>query len=104
MPRQKKKSTLTAKEIIAVLRNERAALKRKYGVEKIALFGSFLKGKAHTNSDLDILVSFSNPTFDNYMDLKDYLEKLFKRKVDLITEASLKPALQYVKAEAAYVR
>ena len=39
---------------------------------------------------------------DNYFELKTFLEKLFQRKVDLVMEESLKPALQYVKEEAVY--
>jgi hypothetical protein len=47
-------------------------------------------------------VEFSNPTFDNYIELKFFLEKLFRRKVDLVMEDNLKPALSYVKEEAVY--
>lgn len=98
-----KSRALRRKEIVVVLKRHKAELSQKYGVKTLALFGSFLKGKEQHASDLDFLVSFNNPTFDNYMGLKEYLERLFKRKVDLVTESSLKPALRYVKAEAAYV-
>lgn len=98
-----KSRALRRKEIVAVLKCHKAELSQKYGVKTLALFGSFLKGKEQQASDLDFLVSFEHSTFDNYMGLKEYLERLFKRKVDLVTESSLKPALRYVKAEAAYV-
>ena len=71
------------------------------GVKKIGLFGSAARGSKKFN-DLDFIVTFDKPTFDNYMDLKFFLEKLFNKKVDLVTEKSLKPALQYVKKEALY--
>lgn len=76
----------------------------KYGVKKIGLFGSFIKGKHHTKSDIDILVDFDKPGFDEYMELKFMLEKIFGRKVDLILIKNIKPALKYVKKEAIYAR
>lgn len=75
---------------------------KRHGVRRIGLFGSFLKGTQHPGSDLDFLVAFQKPTFDNYIELKFLLEKLFHRKVDLVTEDSLKPAMRYVKGEVAY--
>ena len=77
---------------------------RKYRVKKIGLFGSFLRRKDHKKSDIDFLVVFDNVTFDNYIELKFMLEKLFHRKVDLVIEDNLKPALQYVKEEAIYAK
>jgi len=94
---------LTQKKIISALESHRADISQ-YEVKRIGLFGSFQKGKARKGSDLDFLVEFRKQTFDNYMGLKFFLERLFKRKVDLIVEATLKPALSYVKKEAVYVR
>lgn len=76
----------------------------KYKVKKLGLFGSFLKGKQKAQSDLDFLVVFDSPTFDNYMDLKFLLERIFHRKIDLVMENTLKPALDYVKREAVYAK
>jgi predicted nucleotidyltransferase len=76
---------------------------RAFGVERIGLFGSFLNGKPEKNSDIDVLVCLRESSFDKYMELKFFLEKLFHRKVDLVTEASLKPAMKYVRQEAVYV-
>ena len=77
---------------------------RKYSVKKIGLFGSYRKGTFTPKSDIDILVKLKKPTFDNYMDLKFYLEKLFGKKIDLITEESVKPALRHIKEEALYAK
>lgn len=77
---------------------------KTFGVSKIGLFGSFLKGKQGKKSDVDILVEFKNISFDNYTDALILLEKIFKRKVDLVTESSLRPELAYVKKEAKYAR
>ena len=94
---------LTSKSIIKMLRKHKDEL-NKYEVKKIGLFGSFLKGNQHKKSDLDFLVVFNKTTFDNYMELKFLLEKLFKKKVDLVIEEDLKPALKYVKEEALYAK
>jgi len=94
---------LTPQKIIKTLEKNKKEISR-HGVKKIGLFGSFLKGKQHKKSDLDFLVVFDKPGFDKYMDLKFMLEKLFGRKVDLVTEKSIKPALKYIKEEALYAK
>jgi len=77
---------------------------RRFDAKSIGLFGSFAKGRQHKKSDIDILVKFQNKTFDNYMDLKFYLERLLKKKVDLVIEENLRPELRGVKNEAEYVK
>ena len=96
-----KNNNLRAKEIVRMLEKNKDKL-HGFGVTKIGLFGSFLKKKQHTKSDLDFIVMFGELTFDNYMELKFFLEKLFHRKVDLVIEENIKPALEYVKEEALY--
>lgn len=76
----------------------------KKGVKKIGLFGSVAKNQHNKNSDIDIIVSFDKPSFDSYMELKFLLEKIFKRKVDLVMEKSLRPELKYIKKEVKYAR
>ena len=95
--------TLNSKDIIKKLEDNKSTL-RKYSVKKIGLFGSYAKKTAKKSSDMDFLVVFEHPTFDNYMDLKFFLEKTFRKNVDLVTEDSLKPAIEYVKEEAVYVK
>ncbi len=94
---------LTKNQIIKTLEKHKPEIKT-YGVKKLGVFGSFGKAKQNEKSDIDFLVEFDEPTFDKYMDLKFFLERLFKRKVDLVVEETLKPALQYVKEEAIYVK
>lgn len=94
---------LDAPKILAALRKHTDELKN-FQVKNIALFGSFLKGRANRKSDLDFLVEFEERTFDNYINLKLFLERLFSRKIDLVTKESLKPAFRHVKREASYVK
>jgi predicted nucleotidyltransferase len=76
-----------------------------FGVKSLALFGSAVRGEAGPDSDLDILVEFEgSSTFDQYMNLKFFLEELLSRRVDLVTRKALKPRLRpYIEREAVYV-
>jgi predicted nucleotidyltransferase len=93
---------LTPKKIVAAIQTHKDEL-RDLEVKRLGLFGSFLKGNPKKDSDIDFLVAFRKPSFDNYMDLKFLLEKLFRKKVDLVTERSLKSDFKYVKKEALYI-
>ncbi|MBA1337197.1 MAG: Nucleotidyltransferase [Firmicutes bacterium] len=84
-----------AEEIIAALRDNKANIE-KYGVERIGLFGSYSRSEQSDGSDVDILVRFEKgcKTFDNYMDLKFYLEDLLGKKVDLVITENIKIELK----------
>lgn len=71
-------------------------IKRKFHVSRIGVFGSFARGEGRKESDVDVLVEFITgfKTFDNYMDLKFFLEDIFSRNVDLVTINALKPQLK----------
>ena len=66
---------------------------KKYEIKTMYLFGSATTAEFNVSSDIDILISFQNIPFDkyteNYFELHEALEKLFDRKVDLLTERSL---------------
>lgn len=67
-----------------------------YGVKKIGLFGSYIRNEQTSESDIDILVEFEKgkKTFDNYMNLKFFLEELFRANVDLVIVESIKPDIK----------
>jgi len=69
---------------------------REFGVKRIGVFGSYVRGEQTHRSDIDILVEFEKgkKSFDNYMDLKFFLEDLFNCKVDLVILDSIKPYLK----------
>ncbi len=76
-----------------------------YGVKRIGLFGSFIRSSQNRSSDIDILVEFcqGEKDFDNYMDLKFFLEKLFHRRVDLVLKEALKKEIKpYIIREIKY--
>jgi predicted nucleotidyltransferase len=71
------------------------ALKERYGLRSLAIFGSIARGDDHQGSDVDILATFEGPaTFDRYMGLKLELEDLLGGPVDLGTPETLRPELR----------
>ena len=73
-------------------KNERE-IKERFSVARIGIFGSFARGEERPDSDVDIYVEFSNPTYDNYIELVFYLENLFGRSVELVTTNGVSPYL-----------
>jgi hypothetical protein len=74
--------------ILNQLRHDKDILERSYGVTKIGLFGSYAKGQAHPDSDIDFLVEFKQPSFDSLAGLYIYLEKKFGRKIEIVRKSS----------------
>lgn len=90
---------LSSKDILKLLQENKSLL-RKYHVRKIGLFGSYVRDEASKKSDIDLLVDFEEKTFDNFIELAFELEKLFDRKVDLLTEKGISPyILPYIRNE-----
>ena len=87
---------MNLQEIKQTLKEKMPEIKEKYGVKNLYIFGSYVRGEQTPESDIDILVEFEKgkKTFDNYMDLKFYLEGLFGKKVDLIIKEAVKPKLK----------
>ena len=81
-------------ELIKKHRNKLIALCKKYEVSELYVFGSVLTKQFNKESDIDFLVRFGDVElynyFDNYMDFKESLEDLFKRKVDLLEIQTLR--------------
>lgn len=94
------------KETLVSLLREHAEQIRSLGVKKVGLFGSFVRGEQHGESDVDVLVEFEpdRKTFDNFIHLSFLLEDLFHRRVELITSESLSPYLRsHIMNEVEYV-
>jgi hypothetical protein len=78
--------------ILTFLKQNKKQIQNNYNVNKIALFGSFARDEATKDSDIDILVDMpsSESSFDDFYDLKYFLEDEFGIKVDLGKEKSLR--------------
>ncbi len=92
-------------EILSRLEQRREEIRQRFAVKRISLFGSAARNELRDDSDIDVLVEFSGPsTFDGYFNLKDYLEELLGRPVDLVTDKGLKPrARRHVERDLIHV-
>jgi len=77
-------------EIIRLIKENYSVLATEYGVSRIGIFGSIVKGTMTEDSDLDIVVEFNRPIGFKFIRLIQYLESLFGKKVDVITKEGIK--------------
>ena len=78
----------------SLLREKLPALKADYRVESLGIFGSFLHGTERPDSDLDLLVSFTEkPSLFRLIDLENQLSDWLEVKVDLVLRSALKPRI-----------
>ena len=77
---------------------------RRLGVQSLSLFGSIIRGEAGPDSDIDMLVEFSEPVgYFHIFKLQSYLQNLLNLEVDLTTPSALKPEIaEQVLSEAIY--
>ncbi len=89
-------------EIVQILREHKGELAQRYGVRELAIFGSYVRGEATPESDLDILVEFDDPPgFFRFLQLEQYLSELLGVRVELVTRQALKPHIgQHILQEA----
>jgi predicted nucleotidyltransferase len=71
-------------QILTIIRNEKPYLQKHFGLLSIGLFGSFARDEQHPESDIDLFVELSNPSFDSLVGLQIYLEKSLGHPVELI--------------------
>jgi uncharacterized protein len=85
----------TKTEIRRILREQLPMLADRYGVTKLGIFGSTIRGTATGESDVDLLIEIDNPqlTLFQFIELRDYLSDLLGISVDLVEKETLKPAL-----------
>ena len=77
-------------EVIRLMKEHYNVLMTEYGVSRIGIFGSVVKGTVTEDSDLDIVVEFKRPIGFKFIRLVEYLENLFGRKVDVVTKDGIK--------------
>jgi len=84
--------TADRNQILALLSVRKTEIAGRFGAHRLALFGSAARNELTPQSDIDILVEFEgDATYDRYFGLKEYLEALLGRRVDLVTDRGLKP-------------
>lgn len=89
-------------QVIQALAEHKPVLVKRYGITRLALFGSTARDCASDSSDVDILVSFDGTaTSQRFFGVQFYLEDLLKNPVDLVTEKALRQELRpYIEHEA----
>lgn len=87
---------MTRDEILDFLKSHKDELRRLYGVEEIALFGSYARQTARPESDIDIVVELAEEkkTLSNFFSLSRYLEERLGGHVDLGMAGAIKPAVK----------
>lgn len=84
----------TKSQIINKLRELKPLLFTEYSVKEIGIFGSYADETNTEESDIDILVEFEKPIGWKFFSLELYLEKIFGKKVDLVTKNALKDQIK----------
>ena len=81
-------------EIESILKTHKDILAARFHVKDIGVFGSYARSDETKASDVDILVEFSEPVGWEFFDLKDYLEEILEKPVDIVTKNALKRQLR----------
>lgn len=94
---------LNKQEILKLLSQHQDKLKKKYPLKSIALFGSYARGEQNADSDIDLLVDFTQPVGIEIVDLAMELEEILGHSVDIVTYNAVKNRLfHHIKDELAY--
>ena len=93
---------MTRDDVLSLLREHKPVLTQRFGVQRLALFGSMARDTARADSDVDVLVGFDGPaTPDAYFGVQFYLEDLLGCAIDLVTERALREQFRpYVERDA----
>lgn len=96
---------MSKQDILEIIRQTRPELTARFGVERLGLFGSYVRGQEQRRSDIDLLVSFQRDIdLFEFLDLKEFLQERLHHKVDLVMDSALKPAIgKRIRAEVEYV-
>ena len=96
---------MTKNEVLSILTRLKPELSRRFGVTRLALFGSTVRDEARPDSDIDIMVAFDGPADSKrYFGVQFLLEDELGHPVDLVTEKALRAELRpYIERETVNV-
>ena len=96
---------MTQPEVIEILKQYKKENSKKYGITNLGIFGSYSKGVATDDSDIDIVIETREPDIYKLVHIKDELEKLFNKPVDIIrNREKMNPYLKKrIEKDAQYV-
>jgi uncharacterized protein len=92
-------------KIKKTLRHNKQDLRREFKIKVLGIFGSYVRGEQKKNSDVDILVDFSQtPGLFDYMKVENHLSEILHKKVDLVMKGALRPSIgKNIMREVVYV-
>ncbi len=77
-------------EVIRKIKSQYPYLSSEFGIKRIGVFGSVARKADRDQSDIDLVVEFERPIGLKFMSLAEYMEKLFGRKVDILTKDGIR--------------
>ena len=77
-------------EVTEKIKSQYPYLSSEFGIKRIGVFGSVAKQADRDQSDIDLVVEFDRPIGLKFMNLAEYMEKLFGRKVDILTRDGIR--------------
>jgi len=80
----------TLEEVRTLLAAHQEALRRRFGVRVVCIFGSYARGEAGPVSDVDLLLELERPVGWEIVDVKEHLEALLGLCVDIVTRGALR--------------
>jgi uncharacterized protein len=92
-------------EIFQILKQYKTENSEKYGINNIGIFGSYSQGRAAENSDIDVVVDIKYPDLYTLVHIKEELEELFNKSVDIVrNRENMNPYLKKrIERDAQYV-
>lgn len=98
---------MTLEQIKDKIQSHRSELQQRYQAERIGVFGSHIRGEAREDSDVDVLVEFSDQatlSLFGFIELEHDLENLLGKEVDLVSKPALKPRIgEQILQEVVYI-
>ena len=95
----------STEEYLSILRSEKESLFRKYQISNLGLFGSVARYEQREDSDIDICIKLQEPDYFTRMEIKEFLEKLFNAKVDVVSLTAIMRSLfrNHMEKDAIYI-
>jgi uncharacterized protein len=96
---------MTRSEILEILKQYKKENSEKYGINNLGIFGSYSRDLATDDSDIDIVIETQEPDLYRLVHIKEDLEKLFNKSVDIVrNREKMNPYLKKrIEKDAQYV-